>query len=270
MRRRNAFTLIELLVVISIIALLIAILLPALGAARRAARQQQNTVNLRTLHQAALIHGQDNKTWYPGYDSKGAVKHRNEINGSYGSGIVFTAAPGHNGSYVVPRYIEMMAGGILTEDHIFSPGENGEGKTVWSPAGGDPNLRHINISYAALDLGGNISVSDQVLGNSAAQAWRDDVNSQTPVFSDRNAAVSSSESFSIWNAEKWEGGVVYNDGHAEFRKDTVIETTQLGNTSIQDDELFDLGGAGVNGGEPRGEHVRMIKRNADETIGLES
>jgi len=268
MRRQNAFTLIELLVVISIIALLIAILLPALGAARKSARQAQNNVNLRTLHQAAYIHGQENKTWYPGYDSNGVVKNRNEINGSYGN-LVFTAAPGHNGSYTVPRFIEMMASGIITHDHIFSPGENASVKQIWNPGGGDPNLRHINISYAVLDLGGSIASADQTLNNSAARAWQDSASSETPIFSDRNASTNVAESFSIWNEQKWEGGVVFNDGHTEYRQDQIVESTLLGNTSVQDDDLFDFPTIGVNG-EPRGEHVRMIKRNANETIGLDS
>lgn len=269
MMRRKAFTLIELLVVISIIALLISILLPALGAARQAARKQQNTVNLRSLHQGAFIHAQDNKTWYPGLNNKGEAKTPGDIKGSYGGGVVFQAAPGHNGTYTVPRYIEMMANDILTHNDIYSPAENGEVKKVWEAGGSDPNLRHINISYAVLDLGGDISASGRKLDNSAAQSWRDDVNSQTPVFCDRNASTSDGESFSIWDEDRWEGGVVFNDGHAEYLTDTVVEATKLNTTTVMDDELFDFAETGTDA-EARGEHVRMIKRNANETIGGES
>ncbi|MFN3168532.1 MAG: type II secretion system protein [Phycisphaeraceae bacterium] len=64
MPRRRAFTLIELLVVISIIALLIAILLPALGRARESANRIQCAANTRSVSQATIVLGEDNKGRY--------------------------------------------------------------------------------------------------------------------------------------------------------------------------------------------------------------
>ena len=261
----RAFTLLELLVVISIIALLIGILLPALGAARQTARRAQNSVNLRSLHQGAVILAQDNKTYYPGLNSKGEIKAPGEISGGFGS-VTFTAAPGHNGTYTVPRYIELMAAEVVSPDFIISPGESNGAKRAWTPT--DPlgvQLRHVHCSYAVLDLGGAFAATGK-LNNSAFASWKDDMGSETPIFSDRNAGLVPGQSFSIWNPEQWEGAVVWNDGHAGFQNTQIADQTQLNGTSVQDDDLFDEANTGLNG-EARGEHVRMIKRNANQTVG---
>ena len=63
-QNRRGFTLVELLVVIGIIALLIAILLPVLGRAREAARTIKCVSNLRTIAQAAMQYGNDNKNFF--------------------------------------------------------------------------------------------------------------------------------------------------------------------------------------------------------------
>lgn len=59
--RRHGFTLIELMVVISIISLTIAILLPALTRARESMRRVNCLSQLRQIHLAGYLYGQDNQ-----------------------------------------------------------------------------------------------------------------------------------------------------------------------------------------------------------------
>ena len=59
MRRRNAFTLTELLVVIAIIAVLAALLFPAIGAAKRRAREPDETARLRQIYLGLVMYEED-------------------------------------------------------------------------------------------------------------------------------------------------------------------------------------------------------------------
>ena len=58
-RRTKAFTLIELLVVIAIIALLVSILIPSLRQAKELAHRVACAANLRSMHQALTLYGED-------------------------------------------------------------------------------------------------------------------------------------------------------------------------------------------------------------------
>ena len=57
--RKKAFTLIELLVVIAVIALLVTLLMPSLQQAKELARRVSCAANLRSMHQALLLYGED-------------------------------------------------------------------------------------------------------------------------------------------------------------------------------------------------------------------
>lgn len=69
--KRTGFTLIELLVVISIIALLVGILLPSLGKARESAMLVSCSSNQRQVVLAATAYCDDNKEWYPVFNTHG-------------------------------------------------------------------------------------------------------------------------------------------------------------------------------------------------------
>lgn len=251
MRKQSAFTLIELLVVISIIALLIAILLPALGAARKSAQQMENSVNLRSMHQAEVVYATENKDWYTGIDSDGGVKRDYEFGpaGSYW--------PNNHGTHVVPRFQELVNKDILAYDHLVSPVDiDREG---WDGLG---RISHGNISYAMLGLMPAYIPG----GNRALASWKSsNGDTQTPIFSDRNTqTVFTEEGSSLWDEDQWVGGIAWNDGHTTFENSPVIETTALNGVTIQEDHLFDEGSEDT--GEVPGEHVRMVKKNADATF----
>lgn len=62
---RTGFTLVELLAVIAIIAILAAIIIPVVGSMRAGSRSVQCLSNLRQLHTAVMLYGQDNKGAMP-------------------------------------------------------------------------------------------------------------------------------------------------------------------------------------------------------------
>lgn len=255
---RRAFTLIELLVVISIIALLIAILLPALGSARTSARKTQSAVNLRSLHQACVISGNDNKTFYPGLNSKGIVLQPSEIKFESTSG-------NHTGAHIVPRFSIMVATGTLAGEHLISPADGD--REVWKPnaQGLADGMRHKNISYAALDIRPSTTGTDAAL-----KSWRDNMSSEIPIFSARNSQASGGYSYGDtrgqWDPDRvWEGTLAWNDGHTTWESEPVIQSRLVGQEAIQEDHLFDNNNS-VVGSYGRGEHVRMIKKSNNRTI----
>ena len=210
MVKRKGFTLIELLVVISIIALLIGILLPALGAARRAARQMQNSTQVRGIHSGMVLYAQSNKSYFPGLDDNGA------------------AIPGEEAP--AERLAELLDGDYFTGELMIAPVDV---KTTWTT--GDVETR--NFSYGLIQIG---------LGATEGPGrveWRDTVNTEAVMITDRAIGSGGSVTRSYWTSPSgsevdWRGSVGWNDNHITFESNHVMEFTKYGGDTTEDDNLF--------------------------------
>jgi prepilin-type N-terminal cleavage/methylation domain-containing protein len=210
--KKRAFTLIELLVVISIIALLIGILLPALGAARRTARQMQNSTQVRGIHSALVLFSQGNNTYYPGMTTIGNL------------GTTTT---------VEFRFEELFEDNYFTGEYMISPSETKTALTATTQT-----VTSANVSYAMLEI-------DSAIGNRTNE-WRDTSNSEAVVLSDRakdnGTGIKSVHTNPSTDTNEWRGSVGFNDNHVTFEATHDQLNTQYGDDSTGKDDLFSSSG----------------------------
>lgn len=237
MKRKQGFTLIELLVVISIIALLIGLLLPALNAARKSARQMQNSSQIKGIHQSMFTFAQGNRTFFPGIKSNGLLILTAD---APDFDIESTPAGNFYGLSTQVRMELLVDGDYFQGKYMISPGES---KTEWTTN----EVETIHYSYAMLVLqriGPNGALDPDAERN---DEWRDTANSLSPVICDRNTTGDTDGDGatgtyqSVWTTEAgdWRGSVGWNDNHVAQETSGVMENTQYGGSqSFTEDNLF--------------------------------
>lgn len=192
-----------------ILPLLIGILLPALGAARRTARQMQNNTQVRGVHQAMVLYAQSNKSYYPGIDLQGEV---------------VDASP-------AGRLQLLLEGNYFTGEYLINPADGG--MTAWTSG----QLLPTEYSYAVLDIAAPGGRRDE---------WRDTLNADAAVLSDRNTGMSGDpvDLMSVFTDTPgdWRGGVAWNDNHVVFETDAILSTQYGDYPRNPNDNLFEAAG----------------------------
>ena len=255
--RPTGFTLIELLVAIGIIAALMAVLLPALAAARTAARRTQSASQVRTIHQAMVLHAQGNNQWYPGFDGRRFVE----------AGSTWIQSADRPGSTVEGRYAILIDADHLPTTQLISPADADKG--AWIP-NGPQFLGPSSYSYALLQINDDDGL--EPAGSKPRRAeWHATANADAPIMSDRLIADNPDDA-ATWHSiharwgRGWRGHVVWNDNHVSFEAQPTLARTRFETVANAADSLFHADPADQDGPSDTAANAHLVIRDADGVV----
>lgn len=211
--RQNSFNVVGLAVALLcvVVCVTIAVAVSSMDT-RTPARRMQNSTQLRGIHQGLVIYAQNNEKWFPGISKIGEDDRIN----------------------IEQRFQILIEEDYITPEYAISPSET-EPITEWdgwdSPDEGKPPVTAGHYSYAMLQVPKE--------GGRRAE-WRETLNSQAIVASDRNTGTKASPS-SIHSDRggRWRGSVLWNDNHVGFENSDAFETQYADGELNEADRLFE-------------------------------
>lgn len=228
--RNTSFNIFHLAVVALIVMVSIAVLFPIMRSEKRDRGRSWHSTQLRGIHQGLVTFANSNKNWYPGLDSQGNVS--TEAPDNYYEDDLYPSLHEQVGIDVQDRFAMLIAGYFFTPEYAVSPSEIDPSIQPFPESG---PLTSSHYSYAMLQVptqGGR------------HQEWRQSLNSQAIVLSDRNTGTSKNPRsiHSDADADTWRGLVLWNDNHVGFENEAVFETKYFSHELITADHLFQTDG----------------------------
>lgn len=223
--RQPSFNIVHAAVVLLCVMIAIAVIMPILSPRGQGAPAAQNHLQLRGIHQGLIIYAQTNKGYYPGLDSNGD-------NASYEldwSEWLQEGGPSiRAGLEVQNRFAMLLANYYLTPEYLISPFEADVNVVPWDTASPFTTQHY---SYAMLQ------VPEEDGGRRGE--WRETLNPQAIVLSDRNTGTASQpSSIHVDGGEAWAGSVLWNDNHVGFESVDTFETKYADGDPNESDRLF--------------------------------
>lgn len=218
------------MVVTVLVAAVLAVLLPVLASAfRRTTNEPRASHRLRGIHQGTYVFAQSNKFYYPGLDSQGnPLPDGLETTGNSGEGTTVEARLWIllRGDFFSPGYL---IDAKETDPQIAEYGhEAAEPDRVWAEMSRPVTAR--DYSYAML------AINDP---GERRMEWRETVNPQAVVLSDRNiGSADNPSSIHVEAGRPWKGHAAWNDNHVSFESRPVLETKYHNTPLLPEDELF--------------------------------
>ena len=253
MTRKRGFTLIELLVVMAIIALLIGLLLPALAKARATAKLTKDSTQLRGIHQSWIVFARQfnglfptpgliNRLAFAGVQEPGRGNEQERFNDT---------ARLHSACIMQNFYSPQLCVGptepsgrvTVKDDYNYNAYNvtldvaDGDDNGYWDKTFEAKLSTNCNTSYASMPMG----------GDRKKREWRDSLNSQWPILSNRGvkegslaaADYNTSVTLQIHGKKQWLGNIVYNDNHNEVSKTFKPESITYTNANqLFPDNIF--------------------------------
>jgi hypothetical protein len=190
------------------VVLVLALLLPLLAVVRRVPLYLQTEHMVWSITLSMHTFSEHNGGYPPGLDSNGQP-------------VDLT---------VEGRFLAMLENNNLRGDVLVSPFET---KTIWSTG----PLTTANYSFALLDISED---------NTRRSEWRQPMNTEAILVSDRNAGVSTDPddmmSVHALAPGKWTGGVGRGDGSYSFEQDYRLPTRYGDTKGYKKDHIFEQAG----------------------------